>query len=107
MKKFDESLYVVEMYQDDYYPNFLVNKVKTALMKVVDFLETEDHNMKKIQNRFDIAMKETNNLIDEFDENGSEIETFARESIGQTVTGIIKHLQLDLDCETAMQERDW
>ena len=107
MKKFDESLYVVEMYQDDYYPNFLVNKVKTALMKVVDFLETEDHNMKKIQNRFDIAMKEINNLIDEFGENDSEIETFARESIGQTVTGIIKHLQLDLDCETAMQERDW
>ena len=95
------------MYQDDYYPNFLVDKIKTALMKVVDFLETEDHNMKKIQNRFDIAMKEINDLIEEFDENDSEIETFARESIGQTVIDIIKHFQLDLDCETAMQERDW
>ncbi|MDR1664930.1 MAG: DUF5713 family protein, partial [Clostridiales bacterium] len=40
MKKFDNDLYVVDMYQDNYYPDFLVDKVKASLIQIVDFLET-------------------------------------------------------------------
>ena len=35
MKKFDESLYLADMYNDDYFPNFLVNKVKAYIVDVV------------------------------------------------------------------------
>ena len=37
MKAFDASyLLLDEMYQDEYYPNFLVDKVKNELQKVID-----------------------------------------------------------------------
>ena len=39
MKAFDPNYKLLdEMYQDDYYPAFLVNKVKDELQKVIDLL---------------------------------------------------------------------
>jgi hypothetical protein len=107
MDKFNDALYLVDMYGDPYYPNFLVDKVKAALVKVVDLLESGERDMARIQAKFDAAMEEINDLEEEFDENDSEIETVARDSIGITVIEIIKHFGLDLDHETAMQQRDW
>ena len=41
MKTFDPHYKLLdEMYQDDYYPAFLVDKVKDELQKVVDLLES-------------------------------------------------------------------
>ena len=41
MKAFDPNYKLLdEMYQDDYYPAFLVNKVKDELQKVIDLLES-------------------------------------------------------------------
>lgn len=48
-----------------------------------------------------------NDLQDEFDENDSEIETVARESIGETIRNIIECFELEVDDETLMMERDW
>ena len=40
MKSFDPNYKLLdEMYQDDYYPAFLVDKVKDELQKVIDLLE--------------------------------------------------------------------
>ena len=40
MKTFDPNYKLLdEMYQDDYYPAFLVDKVKDELQKVIDLLE--------------------------------------------------------------------
>ena len=40
MKAFDPNYKLLdEMYQDDYYPAFLVDKVKDELQKVIDLLE--------------------------------------------------------------------
>ena len=40
MKAFDPNYKLLdEMYQDDYYPTFLVDKVKDELQKVIDLLE--------------------------------------------------------------------
>ena len=48
-----------------------------------------------------------NDLQEEFEENDSELETGARDSIGETVEYILKWFQIDLDVEDAIQERDW
>ena len=40
MKTFDANYRLLEeMYQDEYYPDFLVDKVKTELQKVIALLE--------------------------------------------------------------------
>ena len=41
MKAFDKNYKLLdEMYQDEYYPDFLVDKVKGELQKVIELLET-------------------------------------------------------------------
>lgn len=107
MPKFDANLYVVDMYNDDYYPKFLVDKVKVLIEPVVAYLEDGDRDMAKIQDLFDVMTLGINDLEDEFDENDSEIETVARESIGQTVSDIIQCFGLNLDTEEAIREREW
>ena len=48
-----------------------------------------------------------NELQEEFEENDSELETAARESIGQNVEYILKWFGIDIDVEEAMEKRDW
>lgn len=108
MKKFDANYQMLsDMYLDDYFPNFLVDKVKDELQSVIDFLETGETDLELIQNRFDEAMEAINDLQDEFDENDSEIETVARDSIGTTVEYILKWFDIDIDVEDAIGARDW
>ena len=108
MEKFDEKLYLKEMYRDDYFPNFLVDKVKATLAEVVEFLESGERDIPKIQEKFDIATVKINDLQKEFWAKDSEIETAARDDIGITVGKILDHFGLDdYDVEDAIMERDW
>lgn len=108
MKKFDENYQLLaDMYQDGYFPNFLVDKVKELLQNVITYLETGEQDLEKIQKQFDEMTLAVNDLQEEFEENDSEIETAARDSIGETVEYILKWFQIDLDVEDAIQERDW
>lgn len=47
-----------------------------------------------------------NNLQDEFDENDSEIETVARDCIGETVGYILDYFDIPIDVEEAIRERE-
>lgn len=108
MKKFDEDYKLLsEMYQDEYFPDFLVDKVRNQVQKVIGFLETGESDLDKIQEKFDEMTKAINELQEEFEENDSELETAARESIGQTVEYILKWFGIDIDVEEAMEKRDW
>ena len=108
MKKFDINYDLLnEMYQDDYYPNFLVDKIRNELQKVIDLLETGKKDINIIQEKMDEIICSINNLQDEFDENDSEIETVARDSIGVTVEDILDYFGIDIDIEEAIRERDW
>ena len=92
MKKFDENYtYLKDMYNDSYFPKFLVDKVKQEIVKVVEYLEEEGHTTEDIQKKFDIMTIAINDLQEEFYENDSEIETAARDSIGITVDYILKY----------------
>lgn len=108
MKRFDPNYKLLEeMYQDDYYPEFLVDKVKDELQKVIDLLETGETDTEAIQEKLDEAVCGINGLQDEFDENDSEIETVARDCIGITVEYILKWFNIPIDTEEAIRERDW
>lgn len=54
IKKFDTDYKLLEdMYQDGYFPDFLVNKVKALVQDVIAFLETGERDLEKIQGKFD------------------------------------------------------
>lgn len=108
MKKFDEDYQLLAaMYQDGYFPDFLVDKVKDLIQNVVDFLEAGEKDLEKIQKKFDEMTLAINDLEKEFEENDSELETVARDSIGESVAYILKWFDINLDVEDATGERDW
>ena len=108
MKKFDTDYKLLEdMYQDGYFPDFLVDKVKGLIQEVIAFLEMGERDLEKIQEKFDEMTLAINDLQEEFEDNDSEIETGARESIGETVEYILQWFDIDIDGEDAIGERDW
>jgi hypothetical protein len=107
MEGFNKKKYVIDMYNDKFYPPFLVDKIKCLLMDGVQLLESGERNKKIIQKKFDEIMRGINNLQDEFYEHESEIEAAARKSIFKTVKDITSHFHLTVDAETLMREREW
>lgn len=108
MKKFDKDYKLLnDMYQDEFFPDFLVDKIKEIVQDVILFLETGEKDLEKIQHKFDEMTLAINDLQDEFEENDSELETGARESIGESIAYILKWFDIDLDVEDAIGQRDW
>ena len=108
MKAFDPNYKLLdEIYQDDYYPAFLVDKVKDELQKVIDLLESGETNTDAVQETLDEAVCVINDLQEEFDENDSEIETVARECIAENVAYILEWFGIPIDTEESIRERDW
>ncbi len=108
MKKFDQNYSLLSaMYEDEYFPDFLVDKIRELLMDTISFLETGETDLQKIQKKFDEMMLAVNKLQGEFEQNDSEIETAARDSIGETVAYILQWFDVVLDVEDAISARDW
>lgn len=108
MKQFDPNYQMLaEMYQDDYYPDFLVDKISALLRKVIALLENDETDLKVIQSALDEAVEGINDLQAEFDENDSEIETVARDTIAETVAYILEWFDINIDIEDALGARDW
>ena len=108
MKAFDPNYKLLdEMYQDEYYPDFLVDKVKEELQKVIRLLERGETDVGAVQKTLDEAVCGINDLQEEFDENDSEIETVARECIAANVAYILEWFNIPIDTEEAIRERDW
>ena len=95
------------MYDDEYFPNFLVDKLRDTIKETVKYIEEGNHTKDEIQKSLDQMTLKTNELQEEFYENDSEIETIARDSIGMTVENILKYFDIDIDVEEAIREREW
>ena len=104
---FDKECLLKDMYRDDYFPDFLVDKVRILLLSLVSFLENGAHTYAQVQEKLDEVVLAINALQDEFEKNDSEIETAARESIAESVELILKHFAVEIDTEQAIRERDW
>ena len=108
MKKFDENYQLLErMYRDGYFPDFLVDKIRGLVQDVIRFLEAGEKDLEAIQSKLDEMTLAINNLEEEFEENDSELETEARESIGETVAYILNWFGIGIGVEDAIRERDW
>ncbi|WP_129598612.1 DUF5713 family protein [Anaerophilus nitritogenes] len=99
--------YLVDMYKDPYFPTFLVDKIKVLIQEVEQFIEEGNKSLEEIQNKLDNMTLSINALEEEFEESNSELETCAREAIADTVYNMLKHYNIDIDIETAIQERSW
>ena len=95
------------MASDDYYPKFLVEKVKEQILRVIRLLETGETDKDMIQGKLDEMTCAINDLEEEFEENDSELETVARDSIGVTIEYVLRWFDVDIDVETAIREREW
>ena len=102
-----DFVYVREMRESEYYPPHLVNKVRDAIREVVTFIEAGTASTDAIQAKLDAMTEQINDLQSDFEDEDSEIETVARESIAATVGQILEYFDVDIDIEKAIRDRDW
>lgn len=108
-EKVKEYSFLQEMYNDSYFPNFLVDKCKTILVDLC--LQIENQKPKGLDDLYKlthIATEKFNDLEDEFGENDSEIETGARECIAADFEFIaLAYGYEDADIEELIEPREW
>mgnify|MGYP000032359713 CR=1 FL=1 len=96
------------MYEDDYFPNFLVDKCKNILMNFCEQIElTNPKDLKELYRLSHDATNDINDLQEEFDESGSEIETGARECLAENFEFIAITYGFKADIEELIGTRDW
>lgn len=99
--------YLHDMYQDSYFPDFLVDKIKAELQGLEQFLQAGPYETEEVQAKLDDVTIAINGIQEEFFEHNSDIETVGRDSIAVTVEQILQAHGIEIDLETALQERDW
>ena len=109
MDKFDDQYVLLQnMFEDTYYPQFLVEKIKWQFIHLIEFLESADgKELPLIQDKLDEFTMFINNLQQEFWDQDSEIETVASESIANTLEYILNWFKVDVGIEDALREREW
>jgi hypothetical protein len=98
-----------DMYADSYFPDALVDKIKAILFDLCEKIERErpgdEASLLKLTHA---ATERINDLAEEFDENDSELETVARESMGADFDFIVRSYGFDkVDIEDVIAPRDW
>ncbi len=96
------------MYQDSYFPEFLVDKCKDILLQLC--LEIESNKPNNLEELYKLTHSSTNKLNDlqnEFFENDSEIETGARECLAMDFEFIAKAYGFEADVEELIATREW
>jgi hypothetical protein len=100
--------FVQDMYADDYFPKFLVDKCKAILIRLCETIEAQkpadDESLLQLTRA---ATNEFNDLTVEFEENDSDFETAAREAVAADFDFIVKAYGFDLDVEDVIATRDW
>ena len=101
--------FLQEMYDDQYFPDALVDKGKAILVELCANIERErPESDPEVYALTHAATEAFNELAEEFDEQDSEIETVAREAIGADVGAILRMYGFGhLDVEEAIAPRDW
>jgi hypothetical protein len=99
--------FLEEMYMDDYFPNFLVDKGKGILLALCRRIEDESPTLPRLYELSHAATEEFNQLAIEFENNESEIETAARDCIGMDFYFISQAYGYDADVEELISPRDW
>ncbi len=96
------------MYDDGYFPNFLVDKCKQILVELCVQIEAKrpssDSELLELTHA---ATERINDLAEEFEENDSELDTGAREALGEDFAFIVEAYGFEVDIEDVIAPRDW
>ncbi|KUO16126.1 DUF5713 family protein [Streptomyces dysideae] len=97
------------MYEDDYYPDHVVDRGREILLRLCERIETEHPaDLAALYVLTQAATDEFNDLEGEFDAAGSEIETVAREEIAENFWFVASAYGfVDADVEELIATRDW
>jgi hypothetical protein len=97
------------MYKDTYFPKKCVDHGKEILIDLCFFIEeTKPKNLEELYELTHGSTDKFNELQEEFDENGSEIETAARECIAADFEFIAHAYGFEnADIEELIATRDW
>lgn len=96
------------MYQDSYFPTFLVDKCKTILLDLCSEIETnKPSNLEELYKLTHLATDKLNGLQNEFYENNSEIETGARECFAENFEFVANAYGFKADLEELIATREW
>jgi hypothetical protein len=107
-EKIKNYQFLTEMYQDDYFPSFLIDKGKRILVELCFQIEKENpEDLAELYMLTHAATDKFNDLAEEFEDNDSEIETVAREIIAMDFEFIAKAYDFDADIEELIATRDW
>lgn len=96
------------MYQDTYFPKSSVDKCKDVLLLLCN--EIDDKQPKSLPELYKLTQQSTtqiNDLQSDFENNGSEIETGARECIAMEFDFIAKSYGFQADVEEMIANREW
>jgi hypothetical protein len=107
-EKLKDYPFLQSMYDDEYFPNFLVDKGKQILIQLCETIEAQQP--KDSESLFLLthsATNEFNDLDEEFSDNGSAIETAARDAIGEDFDFIVKAYGFNVHIEDVIATRYW
>jgi hypothetical protein len=97
------------MYGDDYFPDHVVDKGKAILLRLCERIEAErPADLAALYALTNAATEEFNALEAEFEAAGSEIETVARELIGEEFWFVASAYGFaEADAEMLIAAREW
>jgi hypothetical protein len=100
--------FLKNMQEDPYFPAAQVEKGKEILRKLCEAIEAEKpSSLEQLYALTHAATEEFNLLGEEFEENGSELETAARENIGADFEFVAKAYGFEADAEELIATREW
>ncbi|KTB74256.1 MULTISPECIES: DUF5713 family protein [Pseudomonas] len=97
------------MYQDEYFPDSVVKMCEDVLVNLCHEIEQQKpSDLDALYALTHKATEQINELEEVFEENGSEIETFARETIAEDFVRIADAYGFaDADIEELIASREW
>lgn len=103
----DQHILLEELYEDSFYPDFLIDKIKYLLEDFINFVEQKPKNMADVGDKIYDLIQNANSLQYEFLDNDSEYDNIARECLIRNLESIIQWFHLPINLEEALAEREW
>lgn len=103
----DQHILLEELYEDSFYPDFLIDKIKYLLEDFINFVEQKPKNMADVGDKIYDLIQNANSLQYEFLDNDSEYDNIARECLIRNLEYIIQWFYLPINLEEALAEREW
>ncbi|MBL7497275.1 hypothetical protein I6A84_20355 [Frankia sp. CNm7] len=108
-QRMTEYAFLRSLYEDDYFPGHVLDMGKAILLRLCERIEAEQpSDLADLYLLTQAATEEFNLLEEEFDAAGSEIETVAREAIGEDFWFVAQAYGFtDADHEELIGNRNW